>query len=114
MKYIFLIWAEHDAGGGNQADFNVWAQFNRDAKDAGVLVTGDALEPASKAAILVQPKIKEPVAGSEIAKGMFSPSTAQIEAFYILECKTEDEALEWAQQLPTYGTVEVRPFMQYK
>ena len=43
----------------------------------------------------------------------FAEGERQVQAFYIMELPTMDDALEWANKLPTYGYVEVRELLQY-
>jgi hypothetical protein len=33
----------------------------------------------------------------------------QIGGYYLISCAGDDDALEWARKMPTYGLVEVRP-----
>ena len=110
MKVLMLMWSETDASGGNQADIDAWVEFDQRVRAAGAAVTNGALEPPAGSK-LVRPDLSTP--GGEVADGTFAPGPAQIQAFYLLECADIDEAVEWARQLPTYGTVEVRPLLEY-
>lgn len=111
MRFLMLIWAERSAAGGEQADFDAWAAFDRRAKQAGVFVDNGALQPAATHARLVRPRIAEPDAHAAVEDRPWSPGPAQIEAFYMMECASLDEALRWADELPTYGQVEVRELL---
>lgn len=113
MKYLLLMWTEGDASSGNKDDMNAWVSFTKEAKDAGVLVMGDALKPAAESAKLVRPDLSKPETGTEVSKGTFNQSKAQIQGFYIFECKDDDEAIKWTRKMPTYSPVELRPLMEY-
>ena len=113
MKYIMLLWVGKDASDGGEEDLKAWSDFENEAKQASVLVLGTALQPAQQASKLVWPKLAQPLNGEEIKAGTFTNGAKQIEGFYIIDCENESDALKWAQKLPTRGTVEVRPFLEY-
>lgn len=107
------MWVGNDAAGGNEEDMKAWMNFEQDAKRASVFVTGTALQPAKQTSKLVKPELAKPSKNEEVRDGTFTAGSEQIEAFYILDCKNEEEALMWARKLPTRGTVEVRPYLEY-
>ncbi len=113
MKYLMLMWVENDAAGGTQEDIDAWAAFESEAKSANVLVMGSALQPAAKTSKLVSSAASNSRGSKEVSSGTFSYTKGQIEAFYILDCHDENHATTWAQKLPTWGVVEVRPFLEY-
>lgn len=113
MKYLMLMWVNTDAASGDESDMAAWVEFEQQAKDAEVLVVGSALQPSAQKSMLVKPELAKPDPGEEMVLGTFSNSNEQIEAFYILECADDAEAAAWARRLPTWGTVEVRPFLEY-
>jgi len=108
-----LMWTATDASGGDAADFAAWADFEAQAREAGILIEGarGALEPPAKAK-LVTPEIATGAA-SEVHDGTFPDTDEQIQAFYLLDVADLDAALMWAGKLPTYGRVEVRPMLEY-
>jgi hypothetical protein len=113
MRALMLMWTATDASGGDAADFAAWADFEAEAREAGVLIEGarGALEPPAKAK-LVTPEIATGAA-SEVHDGTFPDTDEQIQAFYLLDVADLDAALMWAGKLPTYGRVEVRPMLEY-
>ena len=49
-----------------------------------------------------------------VIDGPFAETKEQLAGYYILECRNLDEAIDWAQKLPTecggaIGSVEIRP-----
>ena len=113
MKFLMLMWSEHDASGGNAGDIAAWAEFDQAAREAGVRVDGAALEPAKTAAAVITPEIAGGRGADAAAAGPFTSGGAQIEAYYLLDCRDVTEAHDWARRLPTYGRVEVRPLLEY-
>jgi hypothetical protein len=50
-----------------------------------------------------------------LSDGPFAETKEQLGGFYLLECDSLDEAIEWAAKIPgaATGSVEVRPVMNY-
>jgi hypothetical protein len=49
-----------------------------------------------------------------VTDGPFAETKEQLLGFYIVDCETEDEALDFARSLPNLGTVfEIRPVKRY-
>lgn len=46
--------------------------------------------------------------------GPFAETKEWLSGFYLVDCKSLDEALEWATKIPgaKYGSIEVRPLME--
>lgn len=87
------------------ADFTT---FTKAAKEAGVFLAGDALEPVSTATTI---RLRD---GKTLTTdGPFAETKEQLGGYYLLECKDLDEAMHWAAQIPAarYGSIEVRPVM---
>ena len=83
-----------------------YMQFGEEGTAAGVIVTGEPLEPTSTATS-VQVRDGEVF----MTDGPFAETKEQLGGFYILECDSLDEAMKWAAKIPhaSTGTVEVRP-----
>jgi len=111
MQFLALICASE---GKDDVDFDTliqqYTEFEANAKSAGVMVTGEALEPVSTATS-VQMRDGKKV----ITDGPFAETKEQLGGFYVFDCKDLDEAIEWASQIPSarYGTIEVRPVMVF-
>ncbi|SRR6266508_99069 len=79
------------------------------ARGAGVLVAAEPLAPTTSATTV------RVIGGrSFVIDGPFAKTNEQLAGYYILECRHLDEAIDWAQKLPTacgggVGSVEIRP-----
>jgi hypothetical protein len=106
------MWSHTEATGGTQADFDAWAEFEREAKDAGVYLDGGAFQgPADWRLMSTQlPGVARAEASTP---GAFTLGDTQIAAYYLMKCDDMDAAVDWAKRLPTYGTVEVREVLEY-
>jgi hypothetical protein len=84
-------------------------QFNDELREAGVYVEGEGLGPSAMARTLRWGERGKPVA----TDGPFTESKEQLGGFWILECGSLDEAIEWAGKAPIEnGAIEVRPIVE--
>jgi len=85
--------------------------FGEEAGAAGVIVTGEALQPTHTGRT-VRVRDGEPL----VTDGPFAETKEQLGGYYLLECKDLDEAVEWAAKIPgaQSGSVEVRPIMEFE
>ncbi|TQV88156.1 YciI family protein [Aliikangiella coralliicola] len=90
--------------------FQGYMSFTENVKEAGKLVTGDALQPTNTATT-VRVRNGETV----ITDGPFAETKEQLGGYYLLECESLDEAIELAAKIPSseYGSIEVRPIMVF-
>jgi len=111
MQFIALIYSVE---GVDDADWDTlieqYNEFGEKTQAAGVLVTGDALQPVSTAT-----SVKMRDGKKIVTDGPFAETKEQLGGYYVLECKDLDEATKWAAQIPTarYGTIEVRPLVVF-
>ncbi len=117
MRYIFLIATDESkymASWGPEQYEAVLAEygaFNRAAKEAGVYIGGEPLEPVATATTV---RVRD---GETIASdGPFAETKEQIGGYYMLDCEDLDEALAWAARIPAakLGSIEVRPIREMK
>jgi hypothetical protein len=113
MQYLMLMWADADAASGGEADFQAWADFDVEVRNAGAFVANGALQPAATEARLVRTAISGHPVEEAVERKPFAPGERQIQAFYIMKCDDINAAVEWANRLPTYGLVEVRELIEY-
>ncbi len=83
-----------------------WMAFNADLAEGNHLLGGASLAPTMTATTLH----KSPE-GNSTTDGPYAETKEQLGGFYILECETLDDAIQWAAKIPhaSSGTVEVRP-----
>jgi hypothetical protein len=80
-----------------------------EARRAGSLV---AAEPLATTATATTVRIRD--GRRLVVDGPFAETKEQLAGYYILECRDLDEALDWAEKIPTacaggVGSVEIRP-----
>jgi hypothetical protein len=113
MRYLMLMWADTDAAGGDESDLQAWVDFDEQVKAADAFVLNGALAPAATDARLVQTAIASHELDGAVEQRPFADGERQIQAFYVMDLPSMDDALAWANKLPTYGYVEVRELLQY-
>lgn len=111
MKILCLVYSSDDrwaelSDGEREAVIERYRDFSRNAAEAGKLVDGAQIQPASTATTVR-------VRGGEtlLTDGPFAETPEQLGRFFVLDCRSMDEALTLAATMPgaQHGTVEVRP-----
>ena len=111
MQYLLMIVGNADLVAQAKAEdmqklFGAFQAYTRAMREAGVLVAGDPLKPASTATTL---RMKD--GKVQVLDGPFADSKEQLGGYYLIEVPDIDAALEWASRCPglPYGPMEVRP-----
>ncbi|HYI75444.1 MAG TPA: YciI family protein [Gaiellaceae bacterium] len=111
MQYLALIYADGDAWAGfsdeeREQAYGQYRAFADDARAAGVLVGGDELAPTASATTVR-------IRGDEtlVTDGPYADVKEALGGYFLLECASLDEAVDWAARIPgaAHGSVEVRP-----
>jgi hypothetical protein len=83
-----------------------YGEFANAARAAGVLVAGDELGATSSATTV---RVRD---GHQlVTDGPYAEVKEALGGFFILDCASVEDALEWAARIPAaaHGAVEVRP-----
>jgi hypothetical protein len=94
-----------------QAEVDEYWRLEDAAAEAGVLITSQALQP-SEATRSVRIREGEVL----LTDGPFAETKEQLGGFYLLECASAEDAIEWASKVPgaRHGRVEVRPVAEFE
>lgn len=105
MKYIFLIYRDESAGGG-EAMAAPYIAYSQALVNAGVMVGGDRLQAATMAST-----VRVTNGGTKVLDGPYADTKEQLGGYYIVDVPDLDAALKWAARCPgaSQGSVEVRP-----
>jgi hypothetical protein len=111
MKYLLLMYADESIGSKYSEEelhavAHAWNAYMQEAKAAGVLLSNSGLEPGATATTV---RIRNDK--TLITDGPFAETHEQLGGYSLLDCKDLDEAIRWAEKIPTakYGSVEIRP-----
>jgi hypothetical protein len=114
MRYMLLIYTKEDElARASRTDVETirnghWAVME-EAQRKGILQGAEPLAPTETATTVRR------VDGTTLTTdGPFAETKEQLAGYYILDCKNLDEAIEWAEKIPTgcgglQGCVEIRP-----
>jgi hypothetical protein len=111
MEYLALIYGQEGVWDTFSDDERgaVYAQytaFGEAAREAGVMVGGDELAPTRDATTV---RIRE--GQTLVTDGPYAEAKEALGGYYLLDCGSLEEALDWASRIPgaAHGAVEVRP-----
>lgn len=118
MKYLIMVY-------GNPRSRAIWESFTAEQRAAGMtehLALGEAMTAAGE--LILSERLADPSTATRLpgqpkalaalglpTDGPFAESKEQLAGFYLVDCASEERALEWAAKIPeaALGLVEVRP-----
>jgi len=114
MRYMLLICSDDKAAPPTpRAEMEAIVQGHRRFADAlqaaGKMVVGERLRPDGDAS-----RIRVKAGHRQVMDGPFTETKEALGGFYLIECDTKQEAVEWAKKIPLRegGFIEVRPIWQ--
>ena len=115
MNHMILIYESADNFAArtdparNGALFGAYRAYTQALTEAGVFVGGAPLQTPDNAATV---RLRD--GKRDVQDGPYAEAKEQLGGYYVIDVVSLDQALEWAARCPaaSYGTVEVRPFMQ--
>ena len=115
MRYLLLIYADESGmmdvtPEQMEAEMEAYRAFGAAVDAEGIMRGGDALQPTSSATTV---RVRD---GKTImTDGPFAETREQLGGYYMVECDTLDQAIDAARRIPGagYGSVEVRPIMEF-
>ena|SRR5687768_8293248 len=114
MRYLLLIGSDNqNAPPPTAAEGQAMVQAHGRVADAlraaGKMVVADRLRPTSDGA-----RVRAKNGHAQVTDGPFAETKEVLGGFYLIECDSKEEAIEWAKKLPARagGFVEVRPIWQ--
>lgn len=119
MRFLLLMWTEdrttdeqQAAGFGTEADWQAWSDYETELRNASAYLAGGELQNSGSAK-LVDTLLAGHARGTGVQSGTYPATDLQVGGFYLIETADEASALSWAERMPTYGRVEVRPVVDY-
>jgi len=115
MKYLCLIYDEEAKMGSmskSEADafMGEYFSFTEDIKKSGHYLGGNALQPVQTATSV---RIRNGKLST--TDGPFAETKEQLGGYYLIEARDLNDAIQVAARIPSskYGTIEVRPIMEF-
>jgi hypothetical protein len=110
MRFMILVKASKDSEAGAMPSERLlrdMGKFNEELVKAGVMLSAEGLHPSSKGARVKFSKDKR-----FVTDGPFAETKELIAGFWLWQCKSKEEAIEWAKRCPNptgaEGEVEIR------
>ena len=98
MRFMVIVKATTDSEAGvmpSQELLTAMGKYNEELVKAGVMLAGEGLHPSSKG---VRVRFSGP--RRTVIDGPFSETKELIAGYWLWQCKSLDEAIEWAKRCP--------------
>jgi hypothetical protein len=98
MRFMILVPASRESEAGTIPSPDMlkeMGKYNEELVKSGVMLAGDGLHPSSKGARVVFQGGKKTV-----VDGPFTESKELIAGYWIWQCKSKEEAVEWLRRAP--------------
>ncbi len=104
MKFMVMVKATADSEAGKMPStelLTAMGKFNEELVKAGVMLAGEGLHPTSKGK-----RVRFSGASRTVIDGPFTETRELISGFWIWQCKSMEEAVEWVKRCPNPMPVE--------
>ncbi|HEY4372452.1 MAG TPA: YciI family protein [Burkholderiales bacterium] len=112
MKFMVIVKATNQSEGGSPGSKEAWdamRAFNRELIKAGIVKEGGGLAASSKGK-----RVHFSGSNRSITDGPFAETKELIAGFWIWECDSMEQAMEWAKKCPNPmdgpSDIEIREF----
>jgi hypothetical protein len=105
MRFMVIVKAGKDSEAGvmpNTELLTAMGNYNEELVKAGVMLAGEGLHPTSKGK-----RVRFSRAKRTVIDGPFTETKELIAGFWLWQCKSMDEAVEWLKRAPFDGGTEV-------
>jgi hypothetical protein len=111
---MVMVKATRDSEAGvmpTTEEFTEMGKYNEELVKAGVMLAGEGLHPSSKGA-RVRFKGKQ----RTVVDGPFAETKELVAGFWILQCRSRDEVIEWVKRcpnpMPGESEIEIRQIFE--
>ena len=98
MRFMVMVKASKDSEAGvmpTEKDFAEMGAYNEELVKAGVMLAGEGLHPSSKGA-----RVRFSGDKRTVIDGPFAETKELVAGFWIFQCKSKEEAIEWVRRCP--------------
>lgn len=110
MRFMIIIKATKESEAGvmpSQQLLSEMGRFNEELVNAGVMLAGDGLHPSVKGA-----RVRFSGTRRTVIDGPFAETKELIAGFWVWQCRSKEEAIEWVKHcpnpMPGESEVEIR------
>jgi hypothetical protein len=112
MKVMVIVKATQDSEAGmmpSEQLLTEMGQFNEELVNAGIMLTGEGLQPSSKGV-----RVRFSGKNRSVTDGPFTETKELIAGFWIWQVESMEEAIAWVKRcpnpMPGDSEIEIRPF----
>ena len=105
MRVMVIVKANEESEAGvlpSEELLTAMGRYNEELVKAGVMLAGDALHPSSKGA-----RVRFEGRERTVIDGPFTEAKELVAGYWIWECASREEAIEWLKRAPFDGGVEI-------
>jgi hypothetical protein len=98
MRFMVMVKATQDSEQGtlpSEEMLSAMGRYNEELAKAGVMLAGEGLQPSSKGA-----RVQFSGASRAVVDGPFAETKELVAGFWIFQCKSLDECVEWVKRCP--------------
>ena len=98
MRFMIIVKATKDSEAGvmpSQQLLTEMGKFNEELVKAGVMLAGEGLQPSSKGA-----RVRFSGSTRTVIDGPFAKTKELIAGYWLWQCKSNQEAIEWVKRCP--------------
>jgi hypothetical protein len=114
MRVMVMVKATKDSEAGimpSEQLFTEMMKFNEDLAKAGIMQSGDGLQPSSKGA-----RVQFSGKKRAVVDGPFAETKELVAGYWIWKVKSMQEAIDWVKRcpnpMPGDSEIEIRPFYE--
>jgi len=105
MRFMVLVKANEESEAGvlpDEAILDAMGKYNEELVKAGVMLAGEGLQASSKGA-----RVRFDGDKRSVIDGPFAETKELVAGYWIWQCKSKEEAVEWLKKAPFDGGAEV-------
>jgi hypothetical protein len=105
MRFMVLVKADKDSEAGVMPSTELLAamgKYNEELVKAGVMLAGEGLHPSSNGV-----RVKFSGKDRIVTDGPFAETKELLAGFWLWQCKSKQEAIEWLKRAPFDGGTEI-------
>jgi len=114
MRFIVFVKATKDSEAGvmpSEELLDAMGKFNEEMVKAGVMLDGNGLQPSAKGA-----RVRFSGEKRTVIDGPFTETKELVAGYWLLQCKSLAEAVEWIKRCPNPhmvdSEIEIRPLFE--
>ncbi|HET7320963.1 MAG TPA: YciI family protein [Longimicrobiaceae bacterium] len=105
MRFMVIVKANADSEAGvlpTEQELAEMGKYNEELVKAGVMLAGEGLHPSSKGV-----RVRFSGKDRTVLDGPFAETKELIAGFWLWQCRSKEEAVEWLKRAPFDGGTEI-------